>query len=188
MDKGDLQGAKSCFDAAIRIDQRIWPAYIDRAEVFSKMGQWRLALQDCDTAARLQPTFYRTFIVRATVYRGLGRCGDALADLNTILSFHGGEEIDALALSRRALVRATCSDPAVRDPKLALADAKQACEIDRWNKADYVAILALACAVNGDFDSAVRYQGQAIDRGKYKGAELRRAQERLSQFERHHQP
>jgi tetratricopeptide (TPR) repeat protein len=185
MDKGDLHGAKNCFDAAIRIDQRIWPAYLDRAEVYAHLGQWQLALQDCDTAAHLQPKFYRTFIIRAMVYRDLGRCGDALSDLNTILSFHGGDEIDALALSRRALVRGTCRDPAVRDVKLALADAKQACELDRWKHGDYIGVLALACGLNGDFDSAVRYQRQAIERGKYKGAELRTAQERLSEFERH---
>src|SRR6266481_7732084 len=53
--KGDMQGARQCFDAAIRIDKTLWPAYLDRAQLFAHAGQWELALQDCDTAAHLRP-------------------------------------------------------------------------------------------------------------------------------------
>jgi len=187
LDKGDMQSARQCFDAAIRIDKNLWPAYIDRAEVFAHAGQWELALQDCNTAAHLRPDFYRTFIIRATIYRRIGRCRDGLLDLDRVISFHGNPETDALALSRRALLRATCPDATVRDPKLALADAKQACNLTAWRKASYIGTLGLACAANGDFDAAIRYEQQAINSGKYTDQELRNAKQRLLHYE-HHQP
>lgn len=186
-DKGDIQGARQCFDAAIHIDNRLWPAYLDRAEIFAHTGQLELALQDCNTAAHLRPDFYRTFIIRAMIYRRMGRCREGLADLDRIISFHGNEETDALALSRRALLRATCRDATVRDPKLALADAKQACNLSAWAKASYIGTLGLACAANGDFEAAIRYEQQAINTGKYSDEELRDAKQRLSHYE-HHQP
>lgn len=186
-EKGDIQGARQCFDAAIRIDKTLWPAYLDRAQVFAHAGQWDLALQDCNTAAHLRPDFYRTFIIRATIYRSMGRCRDGLADLDKIISFHGDSETDALALSRRALFRATCRDATVRDPTLALADAKQACNLTAWRKASYIGTLGLACAANGDFDAAIRYEQQAINSKEYNDEELREAKQRLSHYE-HHQP
>jgi hypothetical protein len=117
----------------------------------------------------------------------MGRCRDGLADLDKVISFHGNSETDALALSRRALLRATCRDATVRDPKLALADAKQACNLTAWAKASYIGTLGLACAANGDFDAAIRYEQQAINSGKYTDQELRDAKQRLSRYE-HHQP
>jgi tetratricopeptide (TPR) repeat protein len=182
-EKGDLQRARTCFDAAIRIDKRLWPAYLDRAQIFAQAGQWELALQDCNTAARLRPDFYRTFIMRATVYGGMGRCRDGLADLDRVVSFHADSESNALALSQRARLRAICRDPAVRDPKLAVADAKQACDLTAWKKASYIGTLAIACASSGDFQSAVRYEQQAINSGKHSAEELREAKQRLSQYE-----
>ncbi len=101
------------------------------------------------------------------------------------LSFHGNPETDALALSQRALLRATCRDPTVRDPKLALADAKQACNLSAWAKASYIGMLGLACAANGDFDAAIRYEQQAINSGKYTDEELRDAKQRLSHYAHH---
>jgi tetratricopeptide (TPR) repeat protein len=182
---GDKQGARFCFDAAIRIDKGIWPAYLDRAQIFFGNGQLDLALQDCNTASRLRPDFYRTFILRARIYRRMGRCREALADVNRIFSFHGYAETDALALSERALLRATCRDAEIHDPKLALADAQQACSNDGWNKAIYMGTLAIAYAENGDFANAISSEQRAIDTGRYSDEELRSARQRLSRYQQH---
>ena len=48
----------------------------------------------------------------------------------------------------------------------------------------YLDTLALAYAVNGDFDSAIRYEKKAIDSGRLDADELKSAQRRLAQFER----
>ena len=186
--KGDLQGARQCFDAAIRIDKKIWPAYLNRAVTYYDMGKYQLALQDCNVAARLQPGFFRTFIVRAVVYRALGRCREGLADLDKVIALHANDETDALALNDRALLRATCGDPSVHDPKKAVADATRACQIEHWHMDSYVATLGTACAANGDFDSAVRYEEQAIRSGRLTDEELHLAKECLSRYQRHQPP
>lgn len=185
LEKGDLQGAKQNLDAAIRADPKMWPAYLDRAQVFARESKWELALQDCNTASRLQPKFYRTFIVRASVNSALGRCREGLADLNKIISFRPDAETEALTLSHRAWLRATCHDSTIRNPKQALADAKQACKLAARKQASYIGTLAVCCAANGDFESAIRYEQQAIDSGKYTTAELRDAEKRLARYKHH---
>jgi tetratricopeptide (TPR) repeat protein len=184
-EKGDLQGARQCFDRAIQIDKGIWPAYLDRAEIFAEQRHWDLALQDCNTAAHLRPDFYRTFIVRAGIYAALGKCRDGLADLDRVLSFHGDAETNAVAFTQRARLRLMCRDPSIHDPKLALADAKQACDLIAGSKASYLGTLAAAYAANGNFDEAIRYEQQAIKSGKYSAEELHQAQERLSRYQKH---
>jgi tetratricopeptide (TPR) repeat protein len=186
LDKGNTRGALQCFDAAIRIDKNNWGAYYNRAVAYYDTDQLQSSLQDCDTAARLRPDFHRTFIVRAEVYRRLGRCHEALNDLNRIVSFHANPETDALALSRRAVVRATCNDPIIRDPKQALADAKQACRMDP--KAIYMVDLAIAYAANGDFESAIRNDQQAINSGRLRDEELHHAKDQLARSQRHERP
>ena len=44
-----------------------------------------------------------------------------------------------------------------------MEDAKKACDLAKWKRAAYIDTLAAACAESGDFDSAVRYEQQAID-------------------------
>jgi tetratricopeptide (TPR) repeat protein len=188
LEKGDLQGACQCFDSAIAIDNHIWPAYLDRAVVYYDLGKWQLALRDCNTAARLQPAFFRTFIIRADIYHALGRCREGLADLDRVILLHANDETDALALNDRALLHAICRDRSVHDPKKALADATRACKIEHYHMARYVSTLGTAYAVNGDFDSAVRYEQQAIDSGRLTDQELRIARERLSRYQHHQAP
>jgi tetratricopeptide (TPR) repeat protein len=183
LEADDLKGARANFDAAIREDPDIWPAYLDRATVSAREGQWQAALQDCDVAARHRPGFFRTFVLRAMIYQRLGRDRDALADLDKVFSLHADAETDATALATQAELRASSSDPSVRNPKAALADALRACQLNNWKRARNIEILAIACAANGDFDSAVRYEKQAIASGKLTPSELERAQRSLASYQ-----
>ena len=183
LEAGDLKGARANFDAAIREDSDIWPAYLDRATVSALEGQWQAALQDCQVAVRHRPGFFRTFVLRAVIYQNLGRDRDALADLDKVYSLHADIETDATTLAARAELRATSSDPSVRNPKAALADALRACQLNNWRRARNIEILAIACAANGDFESAVRYEKQAIASGKLTSSELERAQHSLASYQ-----
>ncbi len=185
--KGDMKGARFCFDKAIQIDKTMWPAYLDRAGLSLAAGQPKAALADCNIASRLRPDFYRTFTLRAEIYRNLGRCQDALNDLNKILSFHSYAEVNAIALNERALLRMSCRDGSIHDLKQALADARQACNLDR-GKARYMGTLALAYAENGDYENAIKYEERAIQSGKYTEQELQQAKRRLAEYQQHHRP
>ena len=182
LEKGDTQGARKNFEAAIRADPKMWPAYLNRALIFAREGKWELALQDCNAAMRLRPGFFRTAVLRANVNRHLGKDRESLADLNTVISLHADDETDATALSQRAWLRVLSRDKAVYNPELALADARLACRLNYWKKANYIETLAAACAANGDFDAALRYEQQAIKSGKLSPQELKDAQVRLAQY------
>lgn len=80
---------------------------------------------------------------------------------------------------------ATCPDATVRDTKQAVADARRACRLNYWKKAKYIDVLASACAADGDFAAAVRYEQQAIDSGKFTPDELKSAQHRLLSYGQH---
>jgi tetratricopeptide (TPR) repeat protein len=67
-----------------------------------------------------------------------------------------------MAYDGRALFRASCPDPSFRNPQGAIEDAKKACGITQWKEADPIDTLAIAYAAAGDFDSALRYEQQAM--------------------------
>ncbi len=182
LEKGDIQGARKNFEAALRVDPKIWPAYLNRAGIYAREGKWELALQDCNSAMRLRPGFFRTAVLRANVNQHLGNDRESLADLNTVISLHADDETDAVALSQRAWIRLLSRDKAVYNPEQALADARLACRLNYWKKASYIETLAAACAANGDFDDAVKYEQQAIKSDKLSPQELKEAQVRLAQY------
>jgi TPR repeat protein len=60
---------------------------------------------------------------------------------------------------------ATCPDQSQRNGKDAVTYANKACQLSGWKKANFISTLAAAFAELGDFDTAVKYQQQAIAMG-----------------------
>jgi hypothetical protein len=79
-----------------------------------------------------------------------------------VVSIHPPRVMLARALSERAWFRATCPDSSFRNGQQAVKDAKAACSMMAWKDEDMIDTLAAAYAETGDFDSAVRYEGQAL--------------------------
>lgn len=158
--------SRKYFDAAIRLEPSRWTAYYNRATAFTMEKNWKAAINDLTETIRLQPAFFRGSWDRAIIYRIIGNYSAALNDLNALtkVTFQTTNPYGmALALNWRAEIRSICPDPSFRDGKAAVADAKRACDMSKWKYADYIDTLAAACAESGDFDSAVRYEQQAID-------------------------
>lgn len=100
-----------------------------------------------------------------------------------IESVDSGLELDpdnAFLHNNKAWLLATCPDDAVRDGELAVEHATQACELTSWSNYAYVDTVAAAYAEAGDFESAVKWQEEAIRLGS--GALTPDFQRRLKLF------
>ena len=139
---GDIEGAKRDVDAALRIDPKLWPALFVRAQVYSSEGKYELAIQDCNEALRQYAGCVEASLLRASVKVHLRQYADALKEFNYLISLQQPQPwyVD------RAWFQATCPDPAFRNGKQAVKDAKAACSIMQWKDEDMIDTLAAAYA------------------------------------------
>jgi tetratricopeptide (TPR) repeat protein len=161
--------ARKYFDAAIRLAPNRWTAYYNRATAFQMEKNWTAEIQDLDTTIRLQPAFFLAGWDRSLAYLKLGDYAAALKNLDALarVTFETGQAGQlGLVLNQRAWLRATCPNASIRNGQLAVADAKKACELEKWKDSAYIDTLAAACAEAGDFDSAMHYEQQAITLNK----------------------
>ena len=160
---GNLQAARSDIDAAIRTDPTLWVAIFWRARLSSDERKWDQVIRDCNEVLRQDSSFVEAAVLRAKAEIALGRDAASLRDLNDSLRFQPTLlETYALALNRRAWLRATCPDASIRNGRAAVDDAKKACNITKRKEANMIDTLATAYAEAGDFDSAIRYEEQAM--------------------------
>ena len=165
LNKYDFENARRYFDAAIRTDPNMWTAYFNRATALIRLKKWSAALQDLNSTIRLKPSFLEASFYRAGVNGILGNYRASLNDLDLLvrLAVSVRSRVDqSRALNSRAWLRATCPDASIRNGQMAIADAKKACELSKWKWAWQIDSVAAAYAEAGDFDSAVRYEQQAI--------------------------
>lgn len=181
---GDYENALKYYSAAIRRDPSMWPVYYNRARLLMGQRKWELAIQDLNTCIGLSPSFFIASIMRGQANEGLGRFSKSLADYDRVLSLRPREGSRGLALNSRAWLRAVCPDPAFRNGKQAVKDAKGACSITSWKNSRYIDTLAAAYAEDGDFDSAVRYADRAISVCK-DADERKELQKRLALYQKH---
>lgn len=182
---GNLKAARSDIDAAIRMDPSLWVAVFWRARLSTDEHKWDLAIRDCNEVLRQDSTFVDAAVLRAGAEVALGEYAAGLRDLNDCIRLQPSRiEIYATALNRRAWLRATCPDPSIRNGRAAVDDAKKACNLTKWKEAANIDTLAAAYAETGDFDSAMRYEQQAMSAS---GATdiSRSLQEHMASFRQH---
>jgi tetratricopeptide (TPR) repeat protein len=178
--KADLTGARAFYEAAIRSEPTFWPAYYTRGWVFLRQRQWNLAIQDANTVLHQDSTVVEAELLRAESDKGLANYAGYLHDLDAVIRLRPRRNF-AEALNSRAWFRATWPDASWRNGKQAVQDAKLACKLTNWKKSHIIDTLAAAYAESGDFDSAVRYEEQALA-GKTAPATARERQARLSAY------
>jgi len=125
-------------------------------------GKWSLALQDCNEMLRQDSTFIPAALLRSEINAHIGNYAAAIKELDHVIMLQPRLYYYARALDARAWFRATCPNAAFRNPQQAIRDARSACKIRNWWGCEYIDTLAVAYAAAGDFNSAVRYEQQAM--------------------------
>ena len=160
--KGDYATALQNLNAAVAQSPRSSAPYHNRAVFYYRQRKYKLALSDLDTTLSLQRTNLWAAILRADVCVKLGDYFRALKEYNHLLPITGISDLRAMTLNGRAWLEATCPDSRFRNGQQAVTDAKKAVAYGGPNKANYLGTLAAAYAETGDFDSAIRYEQEAM--------------------------
>lgn len=99
------------------------------------------------------------YIIRGNLQRRHGRYARALTDYLHALTL---DSKHYTAYRELAWLLSTSSNDEIRDAEEALRLATRACELTRWKSSFELEAFAAACAENGDFESAVKWQTEAI--------------------------
>jgi tetratricopeptide (TPR) repeat protein len=143
------------FSEAIWLDPLSISAYDNRGRAWQSKSEFAKAIIDFNMVLRLDSQRGAAYRRRGGCWEAEKRYGKAIADYSEAIHLDPG---DASAYRELARLRTTCPDPRLRDVKLAIAAATKACELTRWKETAGLDILAAACAVAGDFESAVKWQ------------------------------
>ena len=96
---------------------------------------------------------------RAACFYGMGKSDQAIASFAAVVQNHPDF---AQGYNDYAWLLATGTDDKFRDGKKAIELATKACELTEWKSAGFLDTLAAAYAEVGDFDSALKWQAEAI--------------------------
>lgn len=157
-DTGDLRGALSEFDEAIKLDRSDTRALMFRSVVRHDLGDRDGALQDMEECLRLQPDNPRLWLARASLRLDLGERGAAASDLKKALELDRGCRAQALPLID-ALGDPTL-DPAERDMDKSLRQGEVWADEGRWAEALAIADAMLKRAPGSARAAALR--GRAL--------------------------
>ena len=120
------------------------------------------AIRAYSSALRLERDAALVYQGRADAYLNIGKQREAIADYNSALE---REPANSGVLNNLAWVLATSPDASLRDGRRAIELATKACELTDYRAAHILSTLAAGYAEVGDFATAQRWSGKAVELG-----------------------
>lgn len=151
----------------------------ERASVWTKVDDFSKALEFYNRAIRLANKDTALLHGRGWIHETTKNYEKALADYNRATALNPNR---LASLNSKAWILATCPDDRIRNQTEAVAQAKKACELSECKIYFFIDTLSAALAEAGDFESAAKYQQQAIELNRDDTAFVKDAEERLTLF------
>jgi tetratricopeptide (TPR) repeat protein len=139
-----------------------------------------LLITNCTEAIQTNKNDVKSYIMRAIYNSYETNYDNALKDFKTALSIN---PTNSDALNAYAWFISVCPDGSVRNGRLAVELATQACELTNWKQWNNVGTLAAAYAEAGDYEKAIKYENQAIETAGISEKDSNKEKARLTLFE-----
>ncbi|HEX8490613.1 MAG TPA: tetratricopeptide repeat protein, partial [Chthoniobacterales bacterium] len=177
----EWDAALEAADTATRLDPKLALSYEVRGRAYASKKEYEKADREFNEAERVEPERVEKILTRAFTFKRKGNYTLAETEYRET-----AERFPRSAYAHNALAwfLATCPDAASRNGADAIAYAKSACELTKWQDADYLDTLAAAYAEKGDFDKAVKYVREAIAKMEAKSDSRNEIEGHLVLFQR----
>lgn len=146
-------------NAAIAINEEYAEALNNRGVLYKQVQKLTQAVTDFSAAIKRNPNYSTALTNRGGVWLDQNDYQRALQDFTQAVEI---KPHDATAQNELAWVLATCDDPKIHNPELAVKHASAACRISEFKDANHLDTLAVAYAAAQNFPEAIEWLKRAI--------------------------
>ncbi len=155
----ELGKAIECFRRAVACEPSLLKARKNLARGYLDAGDRRAALAEFDKILGFEPGNANLRFDRAGVLLALGDYAQAASELKRVVEINPDH---AEANNNLAWILATEPDPRAREAEAAMAHARRAAELSRFENPHMLDTLAVACAAAGDYAAAGSWAERAL--------------------------
>jgi tetratricopeptide (TPR) repeat protein len=158
--KNQYDKAIADYGEALLLSPKDASAHENRGHAYAAKKDYDKAIADYNESLRLDPQAIDVHNHRGIAFQNKKQYDKAIADFKEALRL---DAKNVQACNNLAWLFATCPNQQQRSGKKAIEYATKACDWTKWKDAPSLDTLAAAYAENGQFDEAVKYQGQALE-------------------------